>query len=60
MNSSKLFDQNTFYKAFLKDIHHAKHRVIIESPFITQKRGTKKGQPSKKASRSGKDLQVLG
>jgi len=35
---SKLFDQNTFYDAFTKDLKHARHRVIIESPFITTKR----------------------
>lgn len=37
-NSSELYDQKSFYKAFIKDITHAKQRVIIESPFITSKR----------------------
>ena len=35
---SRLYNQNTFYGAFLKDLHHAKSLVIIESPFITEKR----------------------
>lgn len=35
---SKLYDQSTFYKAFLCDLRKAKTRVIIESPFITDKR----------------------
>lgn len=38
--NSRLYDHNTFYKAFLHDIRHAKSRVIIESPFITNKRIT--------------------
>lgn len=36
--SSSLHDQNTFYDAFLKDIKHCKRDLIIESPFITEKR----------------------
>lgn len=41
MNSlppSRLYDQNTFYDAFLKDLRRSKSLVIIESPFITKKR----------------------
>lgn len=38
MNSSKLFDNNSFYKAFERDLRHAKQSVIIESPFITSRR----------------------
>lgn len=33
-----LFDQDTFYDQFTKDLRHARNEVIIESPFITQKR----------------------
>jgi len=36
--SSSLYDQATFYKKFIKDLHRAKTRVVIESPFITKKR----------------------
>ena len=35
-----LFDQNTFYSVFLRDLRHARHEVIIESPFITNRRMT--------------------
>jgi hypothetical protein len=35
---SRLYDQNTFYNAFFKDLHHAKSLAIIESPYITKKR----------------------
>lgn len=36
--TSGLFDQNTFYEAFLKDLHSCRSELIIESPFITTKR----------------------
>ena len=35
LHGSDLYDQETFYRAFMKDVIHAKRRVIIESPFIT-------------------------
>jgi len=35
---SRLFDQDTFYKTFLRDLHYCRDEVIIESPFITRKR----------------------
>lgn len=38
LTSSRLYDQTTFYDAFLCDLRRAKTRVIIESPFITKKR----------------------
>lgn len=37
-SKSKLYDQTTFYDAFVRDLRHAKSRVVIESPFITEKR----------------------
>lgn len=36
--SSRLYDNNNFYKFFKKDLVSARHSVIIESPFITTKR----------------------
>jgi len=36
--SSHLYNNETFYKAFEKDIRRAKEFVVIESPFITMKR----------------------
>ncbi|HEU5122088.1 MAG TPA: hypothetical protein VFT59_04530, partial [Candidatus Saccharimonadales bacterium] len=35
---SSLFDQNTFYRAFERDLLRARREVIIESPFITLSR----------------------
>ncbi len=36
--SSQLYDQNIFYKAFLRDITACQEELIIESPFITARR----------------------
>ena len=38
LSPSRLYNQDTFYQAFLSDVRHAKRRVIIESPFMTSKR----------------------
>ena len=38
MNNSSLFDEKTFYQAFLKDLSNCCEEVIIESPFITSAR----------------------
>lgn len=35
---SKLFDQNSFYQEFIRDLNNSKKEVIIESPFITTSR----------------------
>lgn len=35
---NSLFDEKTFYQAFLKDLSDCKKEVIIESPFITSER----------------------
>jgi len=35
---SELYNQDTFYHAFIKDLTFAQQEVIIESPFITAKR----------------------
>ncbi|NCU40499.1 hypothetical protein EOL73_01950 [Candidatus Saccharibacteria bacterium] len=37
-SSSKLYDQNTFYKTFERDLKHCRQELIIESPFITAQR----------------------
>ncbi len=36
--SSVLYDEKTFYKAFLRDLDRATEEIIIESPFITSNR----------------------
>ncbi len=37
-NESTLYDQDTFYRAFTRDLLHSRNEVVIESPFITEKR----------------------
>lgn len=36
--SSRLFDETSFYKQFIKDLSNAKDEVIIESPYLTSTR----------------------
>ena len=36
--TSQLFDEKSFYKSFLKDIRRAKKRIVIESPYLTERR----------------------
>ena len=38
LTPSRLYDQTSFYNAFLRDLGRAKTLLIIESPFITKKR----------------------
>lgn len=38
LSSTSLYDQSTSYDKFYKDIRKAKAQVIIESPFMTQRR----------------------
>lgn len=36
--SSKLFDETSFYKAFINDLLRCRNEVIIESPFVSSSR----------------------
>lgn len=36
--ASNLYDERTFYHAFIKDLSHSSKEIIIESPYITAKR----------------------
>lgn len=36
--ASRLYDETTFYPAFLKDLQKCQSEVIIESPFVTNRR----------------------
>ena len=38
MMNSTLFDEKTFYSAFIRDLEGCRSEVIIESPYITSKR----------------------
>ena len=36
--NSKLYDENSFYDAFARDISSAKQSVMVESPYLTERR----------------------
>lgn len=36
--NSKLYDDKSFYPAFIKDLNNCGSELIIESPFITRRR----------------------
>ena len=36
--TSQLYDQSDFYRAFERDVLSARHRIIVESPFIAERR----------------------
>jgi hypothetical protein len=36
--TSRLFDSNTFYSAFEKDLYYCRSEAVIESPFMTLRR----------------------
>lgn len=36
--ASKLFNEDTFYEAFLKDVKNCQNELLIECPFITNRR----------------------
>lgn len=38
LHVSELFDEKGFYPAFTKDLKHCKRELVIESPFITNRR----------------------
>jgi len=38
LDKTSLYNQDTFYKPFIRDLLGSRNEVIIESPFITKKR----------------------
>lgn len=38
LESSRLYDETTFYQQFIKDLRACRREVIVESPFITSAR----------------------
>lgn len=38
ISTSHLYDQTDFYAAFERDLRSARRRIVIESPFITERR----------------------
>ena len=36
--TSHLYDEKTFYRTFLQDLRNAKRNIVIESPYLTERR----------------------
>lgn len=56
---SRLYDQNSFYKAFMRDMKRAQSEVIIESPFISAYRMEKLFPVFKKLLKKGVSVHIL-
>lgn len=56
--ASRLFDDRTFYSAFVKDLQYAQKEVIIESPYMTMNRLRLLSPILKKAVRRGVKVRV--
>lgn len=56
---SDLYDETTFYPAFISDLAHSNSEIIIESPYITAKRMVKLMPVIEKAINKGIRVYVL-
>ncbi len=57
--ASNLYDEKTFYPAFIKDLTRSNKEIIIESPYITAKRMAKLMPVIEKAANKGVAVYVL-
>lgn len=57
--SSNLYDEHGFFSAFSKDFKRAKKTVIIESPFITNRRASELAPLCSKLHRKGVKVSIL-
>lgn len=55
---SKLFDEETFYKAFEDDLKVAHKSIIIESPYMTEKRALQFEKIFKKLNKRGVSIRI--
>jgi phosphatidylserine/phosphatidylglycerophosphate/cardiolipin synthase-like enzyme len=56
--SSKLYTERSFYDTFAKDIARAEHSVIIESPYLTERRALQFCQLFGRMSKKGVEILV--
>jgi len=56
--TSQLFNEASFYRAFLSDVQAAKKYVVIESPFLTEKRALYFARSFANLARSGVKVRV--
>lgn len=55
---SQLYDEQTFYRAFIRDLKAAEHSVVIESPYLTEKRALQLKRTLKMLKRNGVRVRV--
>lgn len=56
--TSKLFDEATFYNAFMDDLKYSRKSVIIESPYLTEKRALEFARLFKKLKKRGVSIRI--
>lgn len=56
--SSKLHDESSFYDAFARDVSNAKHSVLIESPYLTERRVRQFSKLLKRRTMDGTNITI--
>ncbi len=56
--TSRLYDEQSFYSAFIKDVKRAKQSVVIESPFMTERRAVQFAKYFKKLKKRGVKVRI--
>jgi len=57
-NSTKLYNEHTFYAAMSSDIKVAMSSIIIESPFVTERRSKEIAKLLKRATKRGVKISI--
>ncbi len=55
---SRLYDEGTFYRAFTNDLRDAKRSVVIESPYLTERRALQFARLLKKLEKRGVSVRI--
>lgn len=55
---SKLYDEGAFYRAFTSDLRDAKRSIIIESPYLTERRALQFAKLLKKLKKRGVSVRI--
>lgn len=55
---SQLFDESTFYRSFMKDLSAAKRSIIIESPYLTEKRALQFSKLFERLKKRGVSIRI--
>lgn len=56
--TSQLFDETTFYMSFVKDISSAQESIIIESPYLTERRALQFAKLFKRINKHGVNIRI--